>query len=288
MWQKVLDLIDVEAITTRAVEYLPNIVASVVIVIFFWMVLAALRRLLNVQMRRTAMPEGTRNLLLGLLKYTIVAIALLTVASQFKIKVTSMLAGLGVLGLAASLAAQDTLANAIAGITLVIDRPFRTGDWVELAGIHAHVQRIRLRTTSLITFDNQSIVVPNRLIAQERIINYTLVPRIRVRVPLGIAYKEDTHEARRVMLGTLAGDPDVLPEPAPDVVVTGLGASSVDLEMRFWIEDASRQFPKQWEYTEKCKHALDEADIEIPFPHLQLFLEQTAGLAQLTDSIARG
>jgi len=288
MWQKVLDLIDAEAIMTRAIEYLPNVVASVAIVIFFWVVLAALRRLLNVQMRRAAMPEGTRNLLLGLLKYTIVCIALLTVASQFKIKVTSMLAGLGVLGLAASLAAQDTLANVIAGITLVIDRPFRTGDWVELAGIHAYVQRIRLRTTSLTTFDNQSIVVPNRLIAQERIINYTLVPRIRVRIPVGIAYKEDTHEARRVMLGTLAGDPDVLPEPEPHVVVTGLGASSVNLELRFWIEDASRQLPKQWEYTEKCKRALDEAQIEIPFPHLQLFLEQTAGLAQLRDSISRG
>ena len=71
------------------------------------------------------------------------------------------------------------------------------------------------------------------------------------------------------------------------MVVTGLGASSVNLELRFWIEDAARQWPKQWEYIEKCKYALDEADIQIPFPHLQMFLEESDGLAALADLLGR-
>lgn len=287
MWQKALDLVDLQGLLNEAIRYLPNVIAAFVVLVVFWVGMVVLTRLLAVQLRRTDLPGATRDLLLKLLKYTIVVIALLAAAQQFDIKITSILAGLGVAGLAASLAAQETIANTIAGITLVLDKPFQVGDWVEIAGIHAHVESIRLRTTTLTTFDNQTIVIPNKLISQERIINYTLVPRIRVRVPIGIAYKEDIRQARQVLLATLTGDDDILAEPQPKVLVTGLGASSVNVELRFWIQNPPLQLSKQWEYTEKCKYALDEAGIEIPFPHLQLFLEQSRGLADLTDSVAR-
>ena len=123
--------------------------------------------------------------------------------------------------------------------------------------------------------------MPNKTLAQERIINYTLTPRIRVRVPLGVAYKEDISAARAVMLGTTQGDGRILTEPAPIVIVTGLGDSSVNLELRFWTEDPVLRFPLFWDYVEKCKKALDAANIEIPFPHRQLFLERSEGLADL-------
>jgi small conductance mechanosensitive channel len=152
--------------------------------------------------------------------------------------------------------------------------------------MHATVTQIRLRTTVLTTFDNETVVVPNKQISQERIINYTMTPKIRVKIPIGIAYKEDIDQARPALLGTLKGDTRILPVPTPMVIVSDLGDSSVNLQLRFWIENAMDQYAFVWEYTEKCKQALDRAGIEIPFPHLQLFVERTKGIELLAPAPA--
>jgi len=287
LWQRISEKIDLSALLTRVVASLPDCVAAAVVLLAFFVGYVLARRLLRLYFRKASVPDSIADLLITLLRYGSVIVALVTAADVLGFQVTSLVAGLGIVGLAVSFAAQDTIANIISGITLVVDKPFVAGDWVEVGGINALVTRLHLRTTTLTTFDNQTIVLPNKQIAQERIINYTLVPRIRVRVPVGIAYKEDVQAARQAMLATAQGDPDVLAEPAPNVVVTGLGASSVNLELRFWIEDAARQWPKQWEYMEKCKYALDGADIQIPFPHLQMFLEESDGLAALADLLGR-
>jgi small-conductance mechanosensitive channel len=287
VWEEV----DWRALVNQAASHLPTtaaqLLAAIAVLSVFFLAFLIARRLLRLYLREAGVSEPIGGLLVTLLKYTVAMLALVTAAAQLGIQVTSVVAGLGIAGLAVSFAAQDTIANIISGITLAIDKPFTVGDWVQLEGVHAHVTAIRLRTTTLTTLDNQTIVLPNKSIAQQRIVNYTLVPRLRVHVPVGIAYKEDTRAARRVMLAALSGDRDILPEPAPQVVVTGLGASSVNLEMLFWIEDSSLMLAKQWEYLEKCKHALDQAGIQIPYPHAQVFLEETEGLRHLTEAIGR-
>ena len=185
------------------------------------------------------------------------------------------------MGLALSFAAQDTVGNIISGVVIIIDGPFKEGDWIAMGQMHATVTEIRLRTTVLTTFDNETVVVPNKQLAQERIVNYTMTPKTRVKVPIGIAYKEDMQRARNIMLETVKGDDRILPDPAPKIIVTDLGASSVNMQLRFWTEDPLLKFSLMWEYTEKCKQALDRAGIEIPFPHMQLFLEKTEGLQLL-------
>ncbi len=169
----------------------------------------------------------------------------------------------------------------ISGVAIIIDRPFKQGDLISIADMRASVTEIRLRTTVLTTLDNETVVVPNKQLAQERVVNYTLTPRIRVCVPVGIAYKEDMQSAREVLLQTVEGDDRLLGDPRPTVLVKNLADSSVNLELRFWTEDSNLKFPLLWEYTEKCKRALDNAGIEIPFPHLQLFLENNEGLRLL-------
>lgn len=207
--------------------------------------------------------------------------AVLTVADQLKINITSLLAGVGGMGLALSFAAQDTVGNIISGVVIIIDGPFKEGDWILIGGMHANVTEIRLRTTLLTTFDNESVVVPNKQFSQERIVNYTMTPNSRIKVPIGIAYKEDMQQARGIMLETIKGDDRILLDPAPNVIVTDLGESSVNMQLRFWTEDPLLKFNFMWEYTEKCKQAMDQAGIEIPFPHMQLFLEKTEGLQLL-------
>lgn len=284
MLERLTQSIDLQALMTRIAEYVPNIIGACLLVLLFFILNKIIRKTVVSAMAKTKVSEEATTLLLRFAKYALIVFGFLTVAGQLSINVGSLVAGVGIAGLALSFAAQDTIANLISGVAIIIDRPFKEGDWIAVGDMHASVTQIRLRTTTLTTFDNETVVVPNKQLAQERVVNFTLTPNARVRVSVGIAYKEDIQGAREVILSTLEGDARILPDPAPSVVVTGLGDSSVNLQLRFWTEDPNQKYGLMWEYTEKCKQALDQADIEIPFPHLQLFLEQTRAVETLAKA----
>lgn len=281
MLQKLFDNLDIKALNTKLAAFFPNLLGALILIIVFWMITSIVRKVLSSFLQRSKVPKEVQGLLLRVTHYAIVTVAVLTIADQIGINVTSLLAGVGVAGLALSFAARDTIENIISGVTLIIDQPFKEGDWVAIGDLHASLTEIRLRTTVLTTFDNETIVIPNKSIAQDRIVNYTLTPRTRVKILFGIAYKENIDEARKIILSTIDGDQRILNDPAPQVVVTDLGDSSVNMQLRFWIQDPLYKYSLLFEYTEKCKKALDAAGIEIPFPHLQLFLERSEGLADL-------
>ncbi len=287
MIEEFLGAINLDALAARLTAYIPKFISAILLILLFWIIIRALNRVTRAALERTGMSVHAQRLLLRFMKYAVVMIAVLTVADQLGINIASLIAGVGIAGLALSFAAQDTIANFISGVAIIVDQPFKEGDWISVGGVHASVSEIRLRTTVLTTFDNETLVMPNKNLAQERVINFTLTPKIRVRVPVGIAYKEDIDRAREIMLGTLEGDSLVMRDPAPSVHVAGLGDSSVNLEMRFWTEDAVQKYPLTWKYTEKCKNALDAAGIEIPFPHMQVFVEDTDGIKRLARSSDR-
>lgn len=277
-------LFDFGKLADLVIAYLPNLFSALVLVILFWLGNRLAVKTLETTFGRMKIDPQAASLLIRGASAGIFIFALLTVADQLQINIKSLLAGVGVMGLAVSFAAKDTVSNIISGVVLIIDRPFRQGDWIALGDIHATVTQIRLRTTVLTTFDNETVVVPNQKISQERIINYTLTPKIRVKVPVGIAYKEDIATAKQLLLSLTDGDEKILPDPAPSVVVSGLDASSVNLQLRFWIENPSDKFAFLSAYTEKAKNALDREGIEIPFPHLQLFVEDSKGVRVLAAS----
>ena len=287
MFDQLMQKLDVSVLTTKLVSYLPNLIAVVFLTCVFWVILKLTKRVLSTAMRKAKVPEDASDIVIRFSGYVVIIIGMLTIAGQLGIKITSLIAGLGVAGLAISFAAQDTVANVISGITLLIDRPFKKGDWISIGDLNASVTAIKLRTTVLTSFDNETIVVPNKSLAQERIRNFTLTPRIRVKVAIGIAYKENIQTAREVILSTIKNDTRILDTPAPSVVVTGLGDSSINLQLRFWTQDPLMQYSLQWEYTERCKYALDEAGIEIPFPHSQIFIEPSDGLKELTKALSK-
>ena len=283
MFEELIKLADVEALTTRFLAYLPNVFIALVLLFIFWVANKAVQRILSVALTRMKIVRQAQMLILRATSVAIYIFAVLTAADQLKINITSLLAGVGFIGLALSFAAKDTVGNIISGVVIIIDVPFKEGDWISLGQMHATVTEIRLRTTVLTTFDNEIVVVPNMQISQERIVNYTITPKSRIKVPIGIAYKEDIQRARNILLETVKGDERILLDPSPNVIVTDLGASSVNMQLRFWTEDPLLKFGLMWEYTEKCKQAMDRAGIQIPFPHMQLFIEKTEGLQLLAE-----
>lgn len=283
MLEKLMKLIDFQALFTQFVAYLPNILSALILLVVFWAANKAIQKMLTAAMARMDVVRQGQGLILRTARVIVYIFALLTVADQLNINIASLLAGVGVIGLALSFAAQDTISNIISGVVIIIDGSFKEGDWIAIGNLHATVSEIRLRSTVLTTFDNETVVVPNKQLSQERIINYTMTSKTRVKVNMTIAYKEDIDRTRTTMLKTLENDTLILADPKPDVVVTDLGASGVNLQMRFWTEDPLLKYTLMWKYTELCKQALDRAGIEIPFPHMQVFLEKSDGVKLLAD-----
>ena len=200
------------------------------------------------------------------------------VLDQLGVNVAVLIGGLGIAGIVAGFAARDSLENFIAGVTVLVDKPFRVGDYVEIDDQYGQVDEITLRSTRLRTVRNRIMVLPNTEMITKKVMNHTKRNVLRVDIPFGIAYKEYPDEAREVLLPLFKDDDRVLSEPSPSVVVTEMDDSSVNMALRFYIRDPGQEVPLRWDYTEKVRETLREADIEIPFPHRQLFLDEAKAL----------
>jgi small conductance mechanosensitive channel len=266
--------------------FIPRLIVAFFLLVVFWLIYRAIRRVIVGSMAKAGVDPSIRDMLNSMIKWTVMGFGVVVACNQLGIPIVAMLTGVSIIGLAVGFAAQETLANFIAGIVIFWDRPFQVGHWVDVDGTFGQVQRITFRSTRLLTGDGETVILPNTAMLNQKLINSTPHPIQRVRVPIGIAYKESIDDAREVLLATVIGDDRICADPEPLVVVTGCGASSVDLELRFWITDESIERRIGLEYIEKMKKALDAAGIQIPYPHMQLFLEETAALAQFAPQPA--
>ena len=211
---------------------------------------------------------------MNIYRWVVFVFGLVMAADQLGINVAAALAGIGVVGIAVGFAAQDTLANTIAGFVIFLDKPFEVGEWVTVAGEYGRVSNITMRSTRIRTNNNTYVVIPNRKIIDEILVNHSKHGDTRIVVPVGIAYQEDVAAARDVLLDAVAKLDGVLRDPAPDVVTVELGPSSVHLHVRVWIRDAALEQPVFFRALEASKRALDAAGMQIPFPRFQLSVEK--------------
>ena len=237
----------------------------------------------------TTLDDTALPLINKMVRFLVVAAGVLMALEHLGIDVTPLLAGAGVAGLAVSLAAKDTLSNVIAGILLILDRPFHVGDRIEMwnapdeTGSWGDVVEIGLRATKIRNPDNVIVVVPNNEIMRRDIVNYTASgPDIRLRIPLGISYDADVELAKRLVLDVATDTPGVKTDPAPKVIVRSFGESSVNLELRAWISDARRRRDIADEITGHVKTAFDRHGVEIPYPKRDIYV-RTPGDEPLTD-----
>ena len=201
------------------------------------------------------------------------AVAIVIALDILGVNVVPFIAGAGVMGVAVGFAAKDTLSNLIAGILLIIDRPFEIGDRIEVWSAPAgssswgDVIDIGLRATRIKTTDNIVVIIPNNEIMTRDIVNYTILSTaIRVRVNIGIAYDTDMDKAKSTIIEVAKDVEWILAEPPPKVVVRNFGESSVDLQLRVWIKDARRRMDTISVITDTVKARFDERGIMIPYP----------------------
>jgi small conductance mechanosensitive channel len=272
--EKLLNMLDFENLLNRVIEYLPNVAVALGILFVFWVVFRLTRKPMTVVLRRSGFHENLIRLLVdNLYKFVLILFGIVMAAGQLGINVGAMLAGIGVAGIAVGFAAQDSLSNTISGFLIFWDKPFEVGDWVTVAKEYGQVKEITLRTTRIRTNNNTYVIIPNKNVIDETLVNHSKHGAVRLEIPVGIAYKELVPRAREVILKAAGRVEGVAGNPAPDVVVTQLGSSSVDMYVRVWINEASLEQPVFYRVMEASKLALDAAGIEIPYHHLQLFVE---------------
>jgi small conductance mechanosensitive channel len=262
-------------------KFIPRLLGTMVFLFVFWLIYRGIRKMIVGSMKKQEVDSSIRDLLGALIKWAVMGFGVVIACNQLGIPIVAMLTGVSIIGLAVGFAAQETLANFIAGIVIFLDKPFKVGDWIQVGDQQGAVRRITFRSTRFVNLDNDVVVIPNTQILSTQIINKTTNPITRVNVPMGIAYKESIEKARQVLISTTRDDPRIEQKPEPEVIVRNLNASSVDLMLHFWIKEERYEDAMVWEYLEKCKEALDAAGIEIPFPHMQLLVEDTPAIKRL-------
>jgi small-conductance mechanosensitive channel len=196
------------------------------------------------------------------------------------LNIMPFVAGAGVAGIAIGFAAKDTLSNLIAGILLIIDRPFEVGDRIEVwsaptnSATWGDVLDIGLRATKIRTTDNIVIIIPNNEIMKRDIVNYTAVTdEIRVRVPIGVAYDADINRAKEIIVQVSLELDWVMRDPPPRVVVKSFGDSAVNLEARVWIREPRRRMDTISHITDRVKEQFQKHGLEIPYPKRDIYIK---------------
>ncbi len=270
----------VTGLTAAAIaELVPKLLGAIAVFLVLYVAYRIIGLFLRRILRRSKRVDAGLESLLSK-TYRILAFLLITVMvlAQFGVNVTALLAGLSIAGVAIGFAAKDTVENFISGVTILLDKPFAIGDVIEVDGTYGVVEDLTLRSTRVRTLNRQIMVLPNLQMVNQKVINFTMMGVVRVDIKFGIAYKEYPEEARKVVLGLTRGDERLHPDFPPAVVVTGLNDSSVDMQLRVFLADAGRENEVRVDYIERIREALRAADIEIPYPHLQLFVDGAKAL----------
>ncbi|MCP4982303.1 MAG: mechanosensitive ion channel [Gammaproteobacteria bacterium] len=227
---------------------------------------------------RTAMRKGgTDDILVGFIgniTYAVLLVAVILAAvDSLGVNVTSLMAILGAAGLAVGLALKDSLGNFAAGVMIIIFRPFKIGDFITAGGVSGVVDEIGLFATLMHTGDNQRMIVPNSSIIGGNITNTSALPTRRVDLVFGIGYDDNIGQARDIIMAVIEADERILKDPAPAVAVGELADSSVNLNVRPWVNSGD-YWPVRADLLENIKVKFDAAGISIPYPQQDVYMHE--------------
>ncbi len=264
MEQKTLD--SLQKVADMLAAYALDILGAVAIIVIGWIAANWLQKMVRRTLDRSRLIDTTlKPFLASLVRYAVLVFVVIAVLAQFGVQTTSIIALLGAAGLAVGLALQGTLSNIAAGVMLLFLRPFKVGDYIDADGIAGTVDAIGLFICEMHTFDGVYISVPNATVWNRTIKNYSRLPSRRVDVTVGISYGDNVEKAMAVLKDLIASDGRTLADPAPEVMVTALADSSVNINMRCWV-DASDYWAMLFDLNKNAKLRLDAEGITIPFP----------------------
>ncbi len=226
----------------------------------------------------------------NLISVLVVLVAAAIVMERFSINIGSLLVSLGVGSLAVALAAQDTIANIIAGVIIAIDQPFRVGDRIQLPnGTLADVQVIGLRSTRILDFDNNYLIVPNSDLVKSTLINFAYpTHKIRVLVSFTLPFGTDTNKVREIALPLMKSHRFVVSDPEPALQAMRITELGIEMRLACFVEDYTQRFDTEIELREQLHHALMQEGIQLAVPHRRVTVEKASELSVRNATEANG
>ncbi|MEE4294093.1 MAG: mechanosensitive ion channel domain-containing protein [Xanthomonadales bacterium] len=262
----------------RSFDFFLRMIVVLVILYVFHLISKLIRSAVHRSLNRTQrdLSELQKNLLIKASGVVVMTVGVLIAIGQMGISLGPALAGLGVAGFIVGFALQDSLANFAAGGMILIYRPFDVDDFVEVAGVNGFVKRMSLVSTTILTIDNQTLVIPNNKIWGDVIKNVTAQKARRVDLVIGVSYSDDVEKVERVLEEILAADERILSDPPPVIKLHELGDSSVNFIVRPW---ATREdfWNVYWDTLRAIKIRFDQEGISIPFPQRDVHLYPSDG-----------
>ncbi len=254
-------------------EYGMSVLGAVLIAVIGYFVARVLTDVLRRMLKRAKVDATISSFISNFAYVALLIFVVIAVLAKLEVSTTPLVAVIGAAGLAVGFALQGSLANFAAGILLVIFRPIKIDDFVEVAGVLGTVEEMDILNTRLRTPDNKAVIIPNAKLTGDNIINYSAKDKRRVDIVFSISYDSDIKKARKILMDLMTGDERVLEDPAPIIVVAELADSSVNLAVRPWTTP-DQYWPLMWDMLETGKEKLEAAGIVIPFPQRDVHMYQ--------------
>jgi small conductance mechanosensitive channel len=269
-----LNVRGIESLYALLVAYSVNLLSAIVILIAGWLFASWMRRSTRRGLEKiTRVDETLKPIAANLVRYGILVLVVIVVLAQFGVQTASIIALIGAAGLAVGLAVQGTLSHLASGVIILFLRPFGVGDCIDADGIGGTVKEIGLFATELQTADGIYVMVPNGLLVGRSIKNYSRLPTRRVDVTVGVSYRDNIERALSAALSVMKEDRRVLPSPSPQVMVTELADSAVNISLRCWTS-RDDYWNLYFDLHKLIKLRLDEEGLTIPSPQREVHLVQ--------------
>ena len=254
-----------------------SLILKVVCIFVIWFIGAKLiklaRKIIKKMLEKGHADTGVITFLDNFLKYALYVLLIMIILGIFDVDTTSIAAAVASAGVAIGLALQGSLSNLAGGVLILLLKPFKISDYIVAGGVEGTVSTIQMFATKLITPDNKVVIVPNSNLSSGTITNVSVMDKRRLDITASIAYTADLKLAKNVLMSLLEGCDYIMKDEIYDVFVANLGASSVDLNVRFWVKSADYWAAKAF-ITENIKLTLDANNIEIPFNQLDVHIEK--------------
>lgn len=257
------------------IHYAVNIVAAIFILIVGLIIARIVSGTVSRVLKMRGIDLTVSDFLSAMVRYAIIAFTLIAVLGKIGVQTTSVIAVIGAAGLAVGLALQGSLSNFAAGVLLVIFRPFRAGEYVDLGGVAGTVTQVQIFSTTLLTPDDKMIVVPNGKIIAGNIINTSREPNRRTEIVVGVGYDSDIDVVKRILGDIIAADKRIQHSKGVTVRLNEMAASTLNFVVRVWSTNGDAQ-EVYWDLLEAFKRGLDENNINIAYPQMDVHLYPAA------------
>ena len=270
-WDKVLD-----TVIEYAIRFGKNILIALIVYFIASRLIKWVLKLTTKALNKGKIEPIVVKFIYSIIKVGLYVLLFIAIVSILGIPTTTFVTLFGTVTLSVGLALQGSLANFAGGVLILIFKPFKVGDYIVACGDEGTVVGIDVFYTKLATVDNKMIVIPNGTLANSSVKNVSAMDIRRVDVQVGISYESDITAAKKVLMGIIDKNDNILRDKPVNVFVASLDASQVTLETRVWVS-ADKYWDTKWAFIEQYKLALDEAGIEIPFNQLSVTIKNTQG-----------